>query len=714
MFNTVRTLESTASSQAYDSGRLREFAGNADSALIFGGIPTHFGTVLDSLSARVTAIAENEIAADEARVFSSDVHVCALTGSNLRKVAGPTRYDVVLVADALAVAANPRKLFRDLRSILSPKGRVLALFANVSHGAIRLGFLKGAVALHRDSPISVQSYYALDEIEDILLDSGFVLGAVDRIRQPIFAQVDGLPPLSEDDFPQSVLDVIAADPESLTFQFLIKADQVDESAKGRVLTRRLYRTDSELTAAQATLEKQRADLAHVQTALAASDARIGALERVVGQHEQTTSSQTLPDVICQALAQATTTSNIVLLGLELDSLRERNAELERSLHDANSGAVLAPEEADAMSASLASSERQLAEVERLMTAAASELHRQAGENERALRGTVTELEQKRAELEQAIAEAGWRIEQLNLQLSQRMEAEQALQSTVAQLEDEKSGLEQASSVAAQRIEELDSQLSQTMEAERALQSTVAQLEAKAAGVEQAAAAATQRSEELDLQLSQRMESERALQGTVAQLEAKGAGLEEAAAAATRRSEELDLQLSQALGEWETTLIELAAAHSDKQVMETLLREARERNAETTNALRAAVREKESFVARERLAQAELARMRRESDDLRQAYILEQARALRSESDVQNGRELTNVLSAQLEEHRQQLLALTSAYRTLEERYAEQTQTLIDRSNEQVHEIVNFTNAIQSGKFWKLKKIAGKLMWLLRA
>jgi 2-polyprenyl-3-methyl-5-hydroxy-6-metoxy-1,4-benzoquinol methylase len=131
-------------------------------------------------------------------------------------------FDVVVFGDVLEHLKDPLRVLRASRGVLAPEGYVVASIPNVAHGDVRLSLLKG---VFRYQPLGLLDdthirFFTRESIDELFDQAGFVVSEVERVSVDLFGTELGVVP---GEFSPEVVAGIEADPESRTYQFVLRA-----------------------------------------------------------------------------------------------------------------------------------------------------------------------------------------------------------------------------------------------------------------------------------------------------------------------------------------------------------------------------------------------------------------------------------------------------------------------------------------------------------
>jgi 2-polyprenyl-3-methyl-5-hydroxy-6-metoxy-1,4-benzoquinol methylase len=133
------------------------------------------------------------------------------------------RFDVVVAADVLEHIRNPESVLRQVHGLLGPGGYVVASIPNIAHGAMRLALLGGAFD-YADVGLLDRThvrFFTLSTMTTMFEECGYTVTDVQRV---VRAYDDAMLPYRPEDLTPDVARILADDPESQTFQFIVVAE----------------------------------------------------------------------------------------------------------------------------------------------------------------------------------------------------------------------------------------------------------------------------------------------------------------------------------------------------------------------------------------------------------------------------------------------------------------------------------------------------------
>ena len=253
-----------------------ELVGGTKRVLDVGCATGYLARALGERGCTVSGVEYDEEAAEEARPHLERLVVGDLETMDLAEAFGDDRFDVIVFGDVLEHLRDPLRVLRSARGLLADRGSVVASIPNISHGSVRLALMAGRFDYQ---PLGLLDsthvrFFTRASIEKLFREADLVPVDVRRTTAGFF---DTPVPVSEGEFPPEVVDAVLADPESSTYQFVLKAvpDDADAAvarlrADSDELRERMQDLEGELRAAKAALleavaraedgEKRAADL----------------------------------------------------------------------------------------------------------------------------------------------------------------------------------------------------------------------------------------------------------------------------------------------------------------------------------------------------------------------------------------------------------------------------------------------------------------------
>jgi O-antigen biosynthesis protein len=237
-----------ANHQGTSHAMLVEMVGANKRVLDVGCDTGYLGEALAAFGNETSGFEINETTAEEARRKLARVEVGDLESVDLVGVFGRGSFDVVIFGDVLEHLREPLPVLRQARPLLAPGGSVLISTPNVAHGDVRLALLKGQFNYTKLGILDETHtrFFTRASLVDFLHDAGFVLVELRRTKAELFTTEVGV---RAEAFDASVVEAVRADPESTTYQFVLRAVPDDATT---ITSQQALRVDE--------LDRQRAEL----------------------------------------------------------------------------------------------------------------------------------------------------------------------------------------------------------------------------------------------------------------------------------------------------------------------------------------------------------------------------------------------------------------------------------------------------------------------
>ncbi|MEK6274695.1 MAG: methyltransferase domain-containing protein [Actinomycetota bacterium] len=191
-------------------------------------------------------------------------------------------FDVVLFADVLEHLKEPADVLRRIRPFIAENGVVVASIPNIAHGSVRLALLGGEFR-YRDLGLLDEThlrFFTRASIQDLFEETGYVITHWLRQRFDV-----GATEISVPNVPDAVREWLSADPETTTYQFVLRALVSDPASQLRTLREELeelrpHRDAAEqVAAAREELGQLRAELPALREEVGSLRAEIAAVRR---------------------------------------------------------------------------------------------------------------------------------------------------------------------------------------------------------------------------------------------------------------------------------------------------------------------------------------------------------------------------------------------------------------------------------------------------
>jgi 2-polyprenyl-3-methyl-5-hydroxy-6-metoxy-1,4-benzoquinol methylase len=318
-----------------------QLIGFNQTVLELGAASGHVTAALVQRHCRVTSVEQDAEVAQELYGLADRVIVGDLDDPAVLDGVEDT-FDVVLAGDVLEHLRDPHRVLRQAAQLLGPGGRVVVSLPNVAHADLRLALLLGRWEYRpwglMDS--THVRFFTRDGIDLLVEQAGLVISELRRVRIPAFESELGI---ERGAVPTETVDLVLADPEAETYQFVFAAVRHDGDHEIRELAAGKRRMTGDLERALARQQTAEAELtersAQFEVDLSERSARF--------QSELAERSAHHADQIAQITA-------------EMEAARVAAAQAE--LDGARIAAAEAREEVAALASALADAERRLARV----------------------------------------------------------------------------------------------------------------------------------------------------------------------------------------------------------------------------------------------------------------------------------------------------------------------------------------------------------------
>lgn len=210
------------------------------------------GYLAEALVARgcvVSGIEYDAEAAEKARPHLDHLVVGDLVTMDLAREFGDRRYDVIVCADILEHLPDPVDALRRLVTLLRPGGSVVISIPNVAHGSLRLALLQGRWRYTETGLLDRTHirFVTRTTLLELLAEAGVVAVEVRTTWRDV---LDSDVSVDTTDLPAGVVDWVRQQPDSGTYQFIVRA--VPDDGEGA-----LRRAVDERDALRAELERAR-------------------------------------------------------------------------------------------------------------------------------------------------------------------------------------------------------------------------------------------------------------------------------------------------------------------------------------------------------------------------------------------------------------------------------------------------------------------------
>jgi 2-polyprenyl-3-methyl-5-hydroxy-6-metoxy-1,4-benzoquinol methylase len=235
-------LENTNTSHAL----IVEFVGRGKRVLDVGCAAGDLARVLAERGCGVTGIEIDPEAAHQAEKHCERVVIGDVEELDLSEMLGGEAFDVIVFGDMLEHLKNPLRTLDRLKPFLRSEGYLVASIPNVAHGSVRLALMQGKfqysqLGLLDDTHLR---FFTRESVEQLFEDAGFLITGLKRTLRGIF---DTEIEIEEALIPDEVLELVQADLESSTYQFVLAAHRFGEAGtsakRARLLSEQLAERD---------------------------------------------------------------------------------------------------------------------------------------------------------------------------------------------------------------------------------------------------------------------------------------------------------------------------------------------------------------------------------------------------------------------------------------------------------------------------------------
>jgi 2-polyprenyl-3-methyl-5-hydroxy-6-metoxy-1,4-benzoquinol methylase len=261
--------------------------------LELGPAAGHFTKVLVENGCRVVGVEVDPEAAERVRTWADRVVVGDLSDpAVIAEAIDDERFDVVVGGDVLEHLPDPLRVLRACRAALKPGGYVVLSLPNIAHADVKLQLLAGRFP-YQDTGLLDRThlhFFTLESIEEMVRDAGLLLIDVRRVTLPVFSTEQAV---DRGTVSPEVLASVLADPESETYQFVVRATIHDGDLEVAGLAERVVRLQTELDREQARrvraeteLDAARAEVSDLRALHEEAMGHARGFEALAREHEQ--------------------------------------------------------------------------------------------------------------------------------------------------------------------------------------------------------------------------------------------------------------------------------------------------------------------------------------------------------------------------------------------------------------------------------------------
>jgi 2-polyprenyl-3-methyl-5-hydroxy-6-metoxy-1,4-benzoquinol methylase len=216
--------ETTVDPDAKDNahGATLDIVGYNKRVLEVGCATGYFTKALRDRGCDVVGIEMDAEAAAITEQWAERVVVGNLDAGTLWKELEGEQFDALTFGDVLEHLRDPLTTLRAATRLLKPSGIVVISVPNVAHGDIRMALLQGEFP-YRETGLLDRThirFFTLSGLRDMIKEAGLVLVETRRVVMPLFQTELAI---ERRNIPQSTINAILEDPESESYQFVVKA-----------------------------------------------------------------------------------------------------------------------------------------------------------------------------------------------------------------------------------------------------------------------------------------------------------------------------------------------------------------------------------------------------------------------------------------------------------------------------------------------------------
>lgn len=201
---------------------LVELVGREQRVLDIGCASGDLGRVLKSRGCNVAGVELDPGAAELAERVLDEVLIGDVGELDLIKHFGKESFDVVVFGDVLEHLPDPVAVLRRVLPLLTKPGAVVASIPNVAHGSVRLSLLSGRFDYR---PLGLLDsthlrFFTRGSVHSVFREAGLAPVEMRRTTVGIF---DTEIEVRREDFDEEIVNAVEGDPESTTYQFVVRA-----------------------------------------------------------------------------------------------------------------------------------------------------------------------------------------------------------------------------------------------------------------------------------------------------------------------------------------------------------------------------------------------------------------------------------------------------------------------------------------------------------
>jgi 2-polyprenyl-3-methyl-5-hydroxy-6-metoxy-1,4-benzoquinol methylase len=195
----------------------------------------------ESFGCSVTGIECDAASASAARTVCSRVIEGDLETLDWESQLGDERFDVIVCADVLEHLRDPAHLLQRLGSVLSTEGYVVASIPNITHASVIMELIRGRFPYCEEGLLDGTHlrFFSIDTVYETFERAGLVIAHLERFSlEPQHTEFK----TSFDGYPPELVQLLAEQPESRTYQFILTARPAEAVQRTAVLKQALTKT----------------------------------------------------------------------------------------------------------------------------------------------------------------------------------------------------------------------------------------------------------------------------------------------------------------------------------------------------------------------------------------------------------------------------------------------------------------------------------------
>jgi 2-polyprenyl-3-methyl-5-hydroxy-6-metoxy-1,4-benzoquinol methylase len=203
--------------------------GHNKRVLELGAATGHVTKALVDQGCDVAAVEYDPEWAKNLEAIASSVHVLDLNNPAWVKGFEP-EFDVITAGDVLEHLIDPVRTLSEMASLLGPDGYIVISVPHIAHADVRMSLLQGKFRYTEYGLLDATHirFFTYDGVKELAAKAGMAITELKRVRIPAFETEQAVPRAS---ISSEVLDVIMADREAETYQFVFTAVRAGANQK---------------------------------------------------------------------------------------------------------------------------------------------------------------------------------------------------------------------------------------------------------------------------------------------------------------------------------------------------------------------------------------------------------------------------------------------------------------------------------------------------